>query len=142
MVVTFLHLVKFKSKLLDPDEDPLVGWLYALGFWGDEVVLRINQAKGYLPLDIETDFRNAFDLPIDGNTNCLFSKLLCSCTGIDLHTLGYNGDDDYRDPYTCVGKILALKLGRVQDNTRFKALSIAFDPRAQFLIGARKVPYT
>lgn len=141
MVVTFLHLVKFRSELLDPDEDPLIGWLYALGFWEEEVMIRVNQAKGYLPLDMETDFRNAFELPIDSCTNCLFSKLLCSCTGIDLYTLGYNGDDDYRDPYTCVGKILALKLGRVQDNTRFKALNIAFDPRAQFLIGARKVPY-
>jgi len=66
-------------------------------------------------------------------TKKLFYDLLKSDIGLSLKLLGFC-DGEWKDPETCVGKILSLKLGRVQDRERFKALNIAFDPRVS--IGA------
>ncbi len=135
-----VQLVRFTSQTLDQDEDPLIKWLTDLNFWDVQVKYRIKAADRFMPLDIEYQFKSRFGLPLDCDVKNLFSGLLCSCTGMLLKPLGF-GDGGYEDPCTCVGKILSLKLGRVQDRVKLKALKIAFDPRAQFLVGARSVPY-
>jgi hypothetical protein len=149
MTLVWLQLkqfVKFSSESLDPDEDPLIQWMINLEFWNSRVrdcvvkTYRAKEASCYLPLYLETQFRQKFKLPFGRDTQKLFSRLLSSSTGIPLCTLGFN-DCGWEDTETCTGKILALQLGRVQDRARFKAVNIAFDTRAQFLIGSRSVPY-
>ncbi|OGZ27306.1 MAG: hypothetical protein A2427_03170 [Candidatus Nealsonbacteria bacterium RIFOXYC1_FULL_40_7] len=137
-----LHLVKFAS-CLDPDEDSLIKWLIDLNFWDFEVRCRVRAANNYLPLDKETAFMEMFGLPLCRDSKNLFSNLLSSDVGLSLKALGFDGCqcNDWEDIETCTGKLLYLKLARVQYGKKLKALKIAFDPRAQFLIGARKVPY-
>ncbi|KKS95664.1 MAG: hypothetical protein UV71_C0004G0004 [Microgenomates group bacterium GW2011_GWC1_43_13] len=135
-----LQLLKFESKNLDSDEDQLIKWLQEIGFWDIEVNLRVKAAANHLPLDIEGSFKDRFGLPMNSPTKKLFYDLLKSDIGLSLKLLGFC-DGEWKDPETCVGKILSLKLGRVQDRERFKALNIAFDPRVQFLLGVRAVPY-
>lgn len=132
MTLVRLNLVKFGS--IDPDEDRLICWFSDLGFWDPEIECRIRAAEFHLPLDIEYRFRDKHQLPIDTTTKKLFTNLLGSDVGISLKSLGFC-DGGWNDPDTCVGKILSLKLGRVQDHERFKAVSYAFDPRIQYLIG-------
>jgi hypothetical protein len=136
-----LPFVRFVSVSLDPEEDPLIKWFEDLNFWNVNVRCRIRAAGNCLPLDVEAEFKETLKLPLESDTRNLFSKLINSCTGIPLISLGFCGCG-YDDPDTCVGKILSLRLGRVQDRFKFKAVNIAFDPRAQFLIGARSVPYS
>ena len=138
-----LHLVGFASKSLDQNEDPLIKWLIDLNFWDFEVRCRVEAANGYLPLDKETDFMEIFGLPFCRDSKKLFNNLLSSDIGLSLKALGFDGcqHNDWEDLETCTGKVLYLKLARVQDKTKLKALNIAFDPRAQFLIGAREMPY-
>jgi hypothetical protein len=135
-----LGLVKFASKRLDPNEDRLIEWLTELGFWNSEVENRVKKADNHLPLDIEYDLKDGLKLPLDNPTRAVFSDLLRSDVGLSLKALGFH-DGEWADPECCVGRLLNLKVARVQDSERFKALCIAFDPRAQFLIGARKIPY-
>jgi len=139
MALVALRLVKFESVHLDPDEDCLVGWFNDLGFWDPEIECRIRAAGNHLPLDIEYRFRDVNKLPIDHTTKKLLSNLLMSDVGIPLKGLGFS-DGGWKDPITCVGKILSLKLGRVQDNERFKAVNYAFDNRIQYLVGVRQYP--
>lgn len=137
MALVHLCLVKFYST--DP-EDRLVKWLVDLNFWNTMVKYRVEAAKGFLPLDVESDLKDKLELPLDRYTKKVFSNLVASDVGISLKTLGYC-DHGWKDPETCVGKILGLQLGRVQDEKRFKALSCAFDPRVQYLVGVRSRPY-
>jgi len=135
---TRINLVKFTS--LDPDIDPLIEWLQDLDFWNDEIEDRVKEADMFLPLDIETDFRDMFGIPLNLQTQSHFSHLLASCIGIRLETLGLD-EDGWKDPETCTGKITSLLLGRVQDEKLLKATKIAFDPRAQYLVGVYKRPF-
>lgn len=142
MALVALRLVKFESVHLDPDEDPLIDWLKNLNFWGTEVEARVAAARNHLPVDIELNFQEKFCLPFNAPTKRLFSNLICSDLGIPLRALGYGGcwSHGWEDPATCTGQILHLKLARVQDHERFKALKFAFDPRIQYLIGVRPAP--
>ncbi|KKR89325.1 MAG: hypothetical protein UU39_C0042G0004 [Candidatus Woesebacteria bacterium GW2011_GWD1_41_12] len=132
MALVRLQLVKLGS--IDPDEDCLVSWFYDLKFWDPEIECRVRAAEYHLPLDIEYRFRDMNKLPVDHTTKKLLTSLLGSDVGISLKRLGFS-DGGWNDPDTCVGKILSLKLGRVQDHERFKAVKYAFDPRIQYLIG-------
>jgi len=137
------QLVEFKSKCLSPDQDPMIKWLIDLNFWDFEVRSRVEAANRFFPLDTETNFLDKFGLPFDRDSKNLFLKLLSSDIGLLLEVLGFDGCqcNEWEDPETCTGKILALKLARVQDRKKLKVLNIAFDPRVQFLLGARGVPY-
>ena len=111
------EFVKFSSESLDPDEDPLIQWMVNLRFWNSRVrncvkkTFRDEEASCYLPVYLETQFRQKFKLPFECDTQTLFSRLLSSDTGIPLFTLGFNGCG-WEDTETCTGKILALQLGR------------------------------
>jgi len=123
----------------DLDRDRLVRWLVNLDFWDSGVEKRVLVANGYLPIDLEYQLKDQYKLPFDENTLDLFGQLLSSDIGLSLESLGFK-EGGWRNPDSCVGKILFLKLGRVQDGVRFKPLPIAFDPRAQYLVGFRKYP--
>lgn len=138
MALVHLCLVKFYST--DPREDRLIRWLVDLNFWNAMIKYRVEAAKGFLPLDVESDLKEKLELPLDRYAKKIFSDLVASDVGISLETLGYC-DHGWKDPETCVGKILGLQLARVQDEKRFKALSYAFDPRVQYLVGIRSRPY-
>ena len=132
-----MQLVKFNS--LDPCQDPLIKWMGHLNYWTTQVRYRVEAAKCFFPLDLEYEFRDKLGLPLDSNSRKVFSKLVQSDVGISLKSLGFC-EGDWYDPETCCGKILQLQLARVQDSERFKAINIAFDPRVQYLIGARQYP--
>lgn len=140
MPVCFLskkNFVKFVS--LEPEEDILSCWLEDLGVFSQETALRISEAKMYLPLDIEVSLREKLKLPLDTDCLTLLSKLLRNENGIELKRFGLSGKT-CRDTETCTGRLNRLKLVRVQDDSILKPLKIAFDPRVQFLVGARKMP--
>lgn len=103
-ITTKLLLVEFKS--LQPEKDPLVGWLRDLGFWDTTIVRRVFEARKHLPLDIETQFREAFGLPLNENARTLFEILLKDMNGIEVETLGPLG-------WTSTGVLSRLKLFRV-----------------------------
>lgn len=124
---------------LDPDEDLLAEWLKCLNVWDFELECRVMAAKGFFPLDMEYRVKDQLGLPLDESTLKLFQRLLKDDLGINLETLGCNGN--WRDPNTCVGRIYSLNLARVQDNVRFKAQNpIAFDTRVHYLVGLRNNP--
>lgn len=125
---------------LKPEEDVLTGWLDDLGVFNREVILRISKADMCLPLDIEMFFRERLKLPLDIDCLTLLAKLLRNENGIQLKQLGLS-ERSWKDTETCTGRLNRLKLIRAQDDLLLKPLNIAFDPRVQFLVGARKVPF-
>lgn len=137
MSLVSLRLVKFTC--LDPNGDPLIKWLIHLNYWSVPVRYRIEAAKCFLPLDLEFDLKEKLGLPLDDRTKKVFSKLVDSDMGLSLKSFGFC-NHDWDDPETCCGKLLQLNLARVQDSERFKAIKYAFDPRIQYLIGARQYP--
>lgn len=132
MLLRFRDLVRLDS--IDPDESRLAKWLTDLGVWDFELESRIRMAKGFIPIDMEYRIKDQLGLPLDGCSLKLFSDLIKSDLGINLRSLGFT-DGDWRSPDTCVGKMTNLLLARVQDEVRFKALPISFDPGAQHLLG-------
>jgi hypothetical protein len=129
-----LRLELARVRSIDPDECRLVKWLVELGVWDFELESRVRMAKGFIPVDMEYRIKDQLGLPLDKCSLKLFSELIKSDLGINLQSLGFiNGD--WRSPDTCVGKMTNLLVARVQDEKRFKALPIAFDPGAQHLLG-------
>ena len=123
-----------------PEEDCFVEWLHDLGVWNFELECRCRAAKNFVPLDMEYDIKDILALPFDKDTKTLFSNLIASSVGISASKYNIGDGCDCFDPETSVGKLLNLQLARVQDNCRFKAKKIAFDPRIQYLVGYRKSP--
>lgn len=139
-ITTKVLLVKVKS--LEFWQDPLVGWLQGLGFWNRKIRSRVSEADLHLPLDIETQFQNKFNLPLQNPTRALFEILLKDMNGVCLEVLGLPGKT-WMDPETCTGKLYRLGLVRVQeDEGLLKPINqVSFDPRVQYLIGVRLLPY-
>ncbi len=135
MCQTTINLVQFGS--LDPEVDPLTGWIYNLGFLDSRVDTIIRGLNNFMPIDIETEFRQRLGLPLVKPTRTLFNKLLQSENGLNLKEMGLS-DGGWGDSETCTGKLIHLSLARVQDNSVLKATKVAFDPRVQFLIGILK----
>ncbi|HUC94949.1 MAG TPA: hypothetical protein VMR19_03050 [Candidatus Saccharimonadales bacterium] len=146
-MLTSITLVKLKS--LDPKIEPVVRWFKLLDFWSLRIEKRITEARLHVPVDIETLFREKFELPLIEPTRTLLCTLLQKENGMELAMLGYKTGSEtppgakkpWEDPETCTGKLRKLGLVRFQDNILLKPInSIAFDPRVQFLIGLRKQP--
>lgn len=135
-MLVHLQLIKFES--LD-SEDGFFVWLNDIGFWDGQIEDRVRKANNFLPVDLECQLKDRYGLPLDKLTQILMSKLLSSDVGIPMSKLSFCGSEPI-DPKTYAGRILSLKLGRVQDNERFKPLKIAFDSRIQYLIGIRRIP--
>lgn len=140
MALVALQLVRFKSPC--PGEDELVDWLIENKFWNQRIKTRVIEANNYLPMDLEMEFKEKFGIPFDKPTRTLFSELLRSDTGIPLNSLGFDVYEckGWEDPETCTGKLLNIRLVRVQRQSKIKALKVAFDPRAQYLGGLRNNP--
>lgn len=134
MQIVCKNLVSFDKKrgLI---HDHCAIWLKSLGFLSPEVEKRIIEAKFHLPIDVETDFRSQFGLPIkDDITLKTLNKLLGDENGIPL---GKFNKCEIEGLVYLESKLLLVR----QDDSRrvYKPLAPAFNPGVQYLIGLKPV---
>ena len=139
MPVCILPLKQFVGfNSLDPEEDPLSGWLEDLGLLNQETSQRISEADMHLPLDLEYSFREKLERSLDADCLTLLFKLLNNKDGIELKLLCLSAGT-WKDPETCTGRLHHFKLVKAERGILLP-LTIARDPRVQYLIGARASP--
>ncbi len=131
------YFVLFKS--IYPEEDELAQWLDELNLL-NRIRQDIIQTEMHMGLDQEQYIRERLKLPLNSGCLALFSKLIQDSNGIILKELGLDSET-CKNAETFPGKLHEIKLVRVQHDILLKPLKRAFDPRIQFLVGAKKVPF-
>ncbi len=134
MLTITLVLVKLGS--INPLTEPIVQWFQKLGFWNDDIERRILAARLFLPLDVETEFRNELRLPLGNSTKNLFNTIV-----EEQSTIYISQPKIWTEKRYCVSELIKLQLARIQGEEGLVIPNpIAYDPRTQFLIGTKVSP--
>ncbi len=122
-------------KLVRLDKE-LEKWFGELGLWSEKFECRTESARGFIPIDVETQLRE--QLWLDSSCVDLLHRLLNDSNGLELESLGIKPKDwdQALSQNDCACALLVNKcLARAQDKVLLKPLSIAFRPDVQYLVG-------
>ena len=98
--------------------------------------LKIERIDSFIPLDVEGKIRQTLKTRIDEDCKILLRKLLNSCNGISLRSLGANLQQAGENKFCASSILVELGLARRDESEQtLKALPIAFDENVQYLIG-------